>query len=441
MTINFGRIITLVAVLLALTATENAHAELYINEMFLDPGGAGDDGRDEYIELRGTAGTSLANHYLILVENEDNLAHTGGAGVIENIFTLGDNPNTPTAETPYALGDNGFLTIRQKGSLYAQPAAGTTDLVNTGTGTGYGSDATSSVRHSGEAGKVATENSGFTIMLIRNDGDAVLNQPFLGLDLDVGNDGLDSMETAQFSWRSAWTIVDAIGLFSEAGEAGLGRLYAPINFGPEIAGQSIPVTDGGPTFTPRIEPGAEYVGLGFEIEYVGRWGNSIGQSAQDWHASNLTDNPLSGAGPVPDFRQSGDPHGNGVDQLVESSQGVPYGTRVVDTLGAPNLIYEDGDANLDGDVDGADFLTWQRNLGYGDGIVVGAAVGATRMHGDASVDRVVDATDLDVWKANFGIGSTPALALGEAVPEPTTLALAGFVPVCLLLRRRAARLH
>ncbi len=73
--------------------------ELYINEIAWDCGGnsedgnvnhlAGSDTRDEYIELRGSPGMSLANHYLIFVEAEDNDTHTGGAGQIENFFDLG----------------------------------------------------------------------------------------------------------------------------------------------------------------------------------------------------------------------------------------------------------------------------------------------------------------------------------------------------------------
>lgn len=433
---RFNCIATLALVFFTLVSSPSAVAEIYINEIFFDPGGAGSDTRDEYIELRGTPSMSLANYYLILVENEDNLAHTGGAGEIENIFTLGDDPNTPTGEIPYQVGSNGFLTLRQKGSLYDAPPLGTTDLVNAGTDAGYGSDAGSSIRHSGEGRKASTENSGFTAMLIRNDGDPVGNQPFLGLDLDLGNDGLDVMGSDQFGWRSAWTIVDAIGLFSEFGEAGLGRLYAPINYGPEIVGQSIPVSQGGPVFaSPGIEPDAAYVGLGFEIEYVGRWGDSTGQTGSDWHASNLTDNPATGTSGIPDFRQSADPHGMEIDQLVESSQGVPYGAKIVDTLGATNLSYRDGDADFDGDVDGADFLIWQRSLDYGEGIVAGATIGATRANGDFNANRVVDAADLDLWKANFGSAAPPPII--SRVPEPATLPLAALsLIVPALFRRR-----
>jgi hypothetical protein len=416
----------------AIFAINSSHAEIYLNEIFLDPGGAGDDGRDEYIELRGTPGMSLANHYLILIENERNAS----LGQIENIFTLGDDPNTPAIETPYTLGTNGFLTLRQKGSLYTNVAPGTTDLVNTGTGAGYGSDAGSSVRHSDQGADGKTENSGFTAMLIRNDGDPFLGQPFLGLDLDLGDNGLDPVESDQFDWNDNWMILDAIGIFSEAGEAPMGRTYAPINFGPELPGQDVDVGLPNPiTFVPNIEPDATYVGLNYEIEYVGRWGNSTGQTAADWHAANLTDRAESGSTGVPDYRQSGDPHGQGIDQRVETSQGIPYGTPILTTLGAPNLLYEDGDFDFDGDVDGRDFLIWQRGFGYGDGITLDALVTATRAHGDTNGDWTVDGLDLANWQANYGIA--PQSLIGTvAIPEPASLALASLCTIALATARR-----
>jgi hypothetical protein len=52
-----------------------------------------------------------------------------------------------------------------------------------------------------------------------------------------------------------------------------------------------------------------------------------------------------------------------------------YGTVV-----APD---EDADFDADGDVDGADFLTWQRGVGVG---------GVTHSMGDANGDAVVDPT-------------------------------------------------
>ena len=70
-----------------------------------------------------------------------------------------------------------------------------------------------------------------------------------------------------------------------------------------------------------------------------------------------------------------------------------------------------GDFDDDGDVDGGDFLAWQRNFGISDGT-------AARMDGDADGDGNVTATDFAVWRNQFG--ETP-VAASAAVPEPTSL--------------------
>jgi hypothetical protein len=87
-----------------------------------------------------------------------------------------------------------------------------------------------------------------------------------------------------------------------------------------------------------------------------------------------------------------------------------------------------GDFDADGDVDGADFLTWQRGLG----ITGTATVG----QGDANGDMNVNAADLAIWRQNFGPGASVS-AVG-AVPEPAAwlLALLSSAAIGIAVRRR-----
>jgi len=73
---------------------------------------------------------------------------------------------------------------------------------------------------------------------------------------------------------------------------------------------------------------------------------------------------------------------------------------------APIAVGTDGDFDGDSDVDGADFLEWQRNLG--------------------------DTTSLGLWESNYG---PPAIAAAAAVPEPSSMLLAGVMTMLVLSRR------
>jgi len=88
------------------------------------------------------------------------------------------------------------------------------------------------------------------------------------------------------------------------------------------------------------------------------------------------------------------------------------------TLDPPPVDSADFDG--DGDVDGADFLTWQVHLGISDG-------SATPAMGDADDDGNVTAADLDVWKAQFGMVAPPV----SAVPEPSAILLVLLAIACL----------
>lgn len=400
------RVSQLVLLLLTMLATSPSWAQMWINEVFLDPPSSLDSTR-EYIELRGTPGASLADHFLIVLENE--VSATANPGAIEAIFDLG------SLATPF-LGANGFLTLRQAGNPYIDLDPLATNLANTAVGATWGSGPQSSVGFTDENNDGILENSGGTFMLIKNNGGTATVPTIAGIDL-IDLDADDDNELDDNLFLQNWTILDSIGINGESSDIG-GYLYASINFSP-----------GTPDVGPHVSQGATFVDVGFEIEYFGRWGNSTGSTAADWHVANLTNDSAAGYDGPADYRQSGDPHGiDALDQYVESNQGVPYGTNITGTLGGENYFVADGDFDptfngeefvFDGDIDGRDFLVWQRKFGYGPD-QSGVPQFATRRHGDANGDRVVDGADLALWQANYGNGSQAFSAARVAIPEPTT---------------------
>ena len=110
--------------------------------------------------------------------------------------------------------------------------------------------------------------------------------------------------------------------------------------------------------------------LPFEVEYIGRWGDSTGQTAADWHIANLTDRAAAGYQGTGDFRQSGNPHPANAttppanNQTLETSKDVPYRTNLTNTLGASNLgtLPLIPLVDLNGAASGNDFSsTWTNN--------------------------------------------------------------------------------
>ncbi len=85
------------------------------------------------------------------------------------------------------------------------------------------------------------------------------------------------------------------------------------------------------------------------------------------------------------------------------------------------LDIPDGDYDFDGDVDGTDYLAWQR--GFGSTVDVAA---------DNNGDAIVDADDFDPWETNYGVLAGFA---ATSVPEPTAMALVAIGLVIAATRR------
>lgn len=87
-------------------------------------------------------------------------------------------------------------------------------------------------------------------------------------------------------------------------------------------------------------------------------------------------------------------------------------------------------ANFDGDddVDGNDFLIWQRGFGMTEG--------ASLEDGDANGDGAVNESDLEIWEGQYGTSGLLTTA-ATAVPEPATcLSLLLAAGLCPNVRRR-----
>jgi hypothetical protein len=400
------------------------HSTVYINEIYFNQPGAragrpNPDSTHAYIELRGAPFAPLTNTFLVFLENESAIASPTDAGTIESFFDLG-------AAT---LGANGYLALLQKQLPTAQYADYATNpnatvLRNTGSGVGFGSGEGSSIGATSiNSEGVATgelEGSGFTALLIRTDGSPG-SVPVLNADLDADNAGGFDVPNG----NAGWTILDSIALFGEVGEEEAGRTYAPLTFGFEDF-----TTPENPSGNPPwLQPGQTYVYLEdwpvteHESEYIGRWGNSTGHAPTDWHVSNLTDRATAGFTNTGDFRQSADPHGSNLPGQLESTQGVPYGTNLTNTIGGPNYPLNlftptPGDFDGDGDVDQSDLVDqWTPRFAGGD----------------------LNGSDFLDWQRNYGSVPSPPIdtPTGAPVPEPGSMVLVGLSAFSISqLRRR-----
>lgn len=93
-------------------------------------------------------------------------------------------------------------------------------------------------------------------------------------------------------------------------------------------------------------------------------------------------------------------------------------------VGAPSA-----DFDLDGDVDGRDFLTWQRGFDLEN---------PTFANGDANYDGEINDLDLAVWIDGFNAGSP--LGASVTVPEPSAFAISALATLLFACRRRDVKI-
>jgi hypothetical protein len=118
-------------------------------------------------------------------------------------------------------------------------------------------------------------------------------------------------------------------------------------------------------------------------------------------------------------------HNPGPQEFIGAPAG---GSFRLDNITAPSAVTASADFDGDGDVDGDDFLAWQRGNG--------TTAGATSAQGDANGDQMVNGADLTIWQAQFGM--TGAAGMASGVPEPGGWTICGLASLWLVHRRRTS---
>lgn len=238
---------------LALVAGSSNAQQVWINEILTNPNGS--DTGNEYFELRGTPGMSLAGYCLVSVEGEG-----ASKGDINSLFFL----------DTFSLGANGYLFARQAGSRYTATAPGATVIQNTA-GTGWGLNGSSTVGYWCDTSGADIENDTSTILLVNvaSGGTA----PLLTIDLDTDNNGTLDLP-------SGWSVVDSVGIMDGSTPYDATDLsYGAITL--RVGGAAAGTGSGAIVDVPGSAPTSA------GAFYAGRRGESTGSTGDDWFGAIL----------------------------------------------------------------------------------------------------------------------------------------------------------
>ena len=213
------------------TTPGNDSSFVLINEILFDT--AGTDSPNEYIELRGDAGTTVpANTYLINVEGD---ADSGfGIGKVSNVFDL----------SGLAFGSNGYLVLSQDQGSSPYTFDSNANVITSSTSDFGGLSFFSS------DGSSELENASNTFLLVNSPTVITTSD-----DVDEFDSGfLDS------GLSSAWTELDSVAILD--GDA-FDIAYSSVSF----------------TYADSTTP---------PLGYVARLGDSTGMTTGDWVAGEVT---------------------------------------------------------------------------------------------------------------------------------------------------------
>jgi hypothetical protein len=111
------------------------------------------------------------------------------------------------------------------------------------------------------------------------------------------------------------------------------------------------------------------------------------------------------------------------------AHGVSFNLEATSNAVLAEAVAVSGDFTLDGVIDGADFLAWQRSVG-----TQGANLAA-----DADKNGLVDQADLNIWNIQYAAAQGTVFASVTAVPEPVATALAVMAALALPYASRKRR--
>jgi len=92
------------------------------------------------------------------------------------------------------------------------------------------------------------------------------------------------------------------------------------------------------------------------------------------------------------------------------------------TISVSDILESSADFDGDSDVDGRDFLLWQRGFGSSSGL------------GDANGDSTTNGDDLAIWEQQYGTTES-TIPTFEGVPEPSTLMLLSLAVILCYAKR------
>ncbi|MCA8998057.1 MAG: cadherin domain-containing protein [Planctomycetaceae bacterium] len=250
-----------------------------ISEVLFDPAGA--DTGNEYIELRGEAGTTIADGTYFIAVNGDN-----ASGNVEFVYNL----------SGLAYGANGYLLLAQNGNPYAGLVDPQSTLVES-TGTGWRGGTRVAFLNPSDND---LDNSSTTFLLVQ-----AMSAPRTGTDIDTNGDGTPDSGAFQ-----QWTVLDSVAVTANGGDAGYSQLVYAANGTPLTPAGSAVINVGG---TP--------------LDYLGRQLASTGQGSSAWIGA-IIDSNFS----APNSR-------------LAAAAPPTFANRPLDHLGAINFLqYDFGDA-------------------------------------------------------------------------------------------------